>query len=174
MVKLADVASVTRAVKEREIVSRIDGEGAVEVGIYKEGDANIVDVARRVRARVPALQKTLPEGVKLQVLSDQSTFIRAAIAQVRSNALIGGLLAVLVLFVFLRDVRATAIIALAIPASIVTTFVLMFRQGITPQRDEPGRARARGGDAGGQLDRGAGEHRAPPAALGPSRWPTRW
>jgi HAE1 family hydrophobic/amphiphilic exporter-1 len=131
VVKLADVASVTRAHKEREIVSRIDGEQAVEVGVYKEGDANIVDVARRVRARVPALQKSLPEGVKLLVLSDQSTFIQSAISQVRSNALMGGLLAVLILFVFLRDVRATAIIALAIPASIVTTFVLMFRQGIT-------------------------------------------
>jgi HAE1 family hydrophobic/amphiphilic exporter-1 len=131
VVKLADVASVTRAHKEREIVSRIDGEQAVEVGVYKEGDANIVDVARRVRARVPALQKSLPEGVKLLVLSDQSTFIQSAISQVRSNALLGGLLAVLILFVFLRDVRATAIIALAIPASIVTTFVLMFRQGIT-------------------------------------------
>ncbi len=131
VVKLGDLASVTRAAKEREIVSRIDGEESVEIGIYKEGDANIVDVARRVRARVPTLQKTLPEGVRLQVLSDQSTFIQAAIGQVRSNAILGGLLAVLVLLVFLRDARATAIIALAIPASIVTTFVLMFRQGIT-------------------------------------------
>ncbi len=130
-VKLADVADVTRAYKEREIVSRIDGKPAVEVAIYKEGDANIVDVARRVRGRVPGLQKMLPAGTRVQVLSDQSTFIRAAVNQVRSNALVGGLLAILVLLAFLRDARSTAIIALAIPASIVTTFVLMYRQGIT-------------------------------------------
>ncbi len=130
-VKLGDVAEVTRAYREREIVSRIDGKPAVEVAVYKEGDANIVDVARRVRSRVPGLQDMLPAGARVQVLSDQSTFIRAAIGQVRSNALVGGLLAVLVLLVFLRDVRSTAIIALAIPASIVTTFVLMYRQGIT-------------------------------------------
>ncbi len=130
-VKLSDVAQVTRAYKEREIVSRIDGKPAVEVAVYKEGDANIVDVARRVRNRVPGLQKMLPAGTRVQVLSDQSTFIRAAVNQVRSNALVGGLLAILVLLAFLRDVRSTAIIALAIPASIVTTFVLMYRQGIT-------------------------------------------
>jgi HAE1 family hydrophobic/amphiphilic exporter-1 len=131
VVKLADVANVTRAYKEREIVTRIDGSPAVEVAIYKEGDANIVDTARRVRKALPGLQKILPNGVEARVLADQSTFIEAAIGQVRSNALIGGLLAILVLLVFLRDVRSTAIIALAIPVSIVTTFVLMFRQGVT-------------------------------------------
>jgi HAE1 family hydrophobic/amphiphilic exporter-1 len=130
-VKLADVADVTRAYREREIVSRIDGKPAVEVAIYKEGDANIVNVARWVRNRLPGLQKMLPAGTRVQVLSDQSTFIRAAVNQVRSNALLGGFLAILVLLAFLRDVRSTAIIALAIPASIVTTFVLMYRQGIT-------------------------------------------
>ncbi len=131
VVKLSDLALVSRAYKERDIVSRIDGKPAVEVAVYKEGDANVVDVARRVTGRVPSLERMLPEGVKIQVLSDQSTFIRAAIGQVRSNALVGGLLAVLILLAFLRDVRSTAIIALAIPTSIVTTFVLMYRQGIT-------------------------------------------
>ncbi len=131
VVKLADVASVTRAYKEREIVSRIDGEPAVEVAIYKEGDANIVDAARRVRRQVKRLEDNLPASVTVQVLADQSTFIQAAVNQVRSNALIGGLLAIGVLFFFLRDPRSTAIIALAIPISIVATFVLMYRQGVT-------------------------------------------
>jgi HAE1 family hydrophobic/amphiphilic exporter-1 len=131
VVKLADVAEVTRAYKEREILTRIDGRAAVELAIYKEGDANIVEVARRVRGELGRLGDVLPGEVGVQVLSDQSTFIQAAIRQVQSNALVGGLLAILVLLVFLRDLRSTAIIALAIPASIVTTFVLMYRQGIT-------------------------------------------
>jgi HAE1 family hydrophobic/amphiphilic exporter-1 len=131
VVKLGDVATVTRSYKEREILSRIDGKPAVEVAVYKEGDANIVDTAKRVRGRIPGLEGILPAGVQVRVLSDQSTFIQAAIGQVQSNALLGGLLAILVLLIFLRDVRSTAIIALAIPASIVTTFVLMYRQGVT-------------------------------------------
>jgi HAE1 family hydrophobic/amphiphilic exporter-1 len=130
-VKLKEVASVTRAYREREIVTRIDGRPAVEVAIYKEGDANLVDVAARVRGRLSGLEEVLPEGTRLEVLSDQSRFIQSAVRQVQSNALVGGLLAVLVLLVFLRDVRSTAIIALAIPASIVTTFVLMYEQGVT-------------------------------------------
>jgi len=131
VVRLRDVAQVTRSYKEREILTRIDNKPAVEIAVYKEGDANIVEVAKQVRAEAVALRKILPAGVRVQVLSDQSTFIQAAIHQVQSNALLGGVLAVLVLFVFLRDVRSTAIIALAIPASIVTTFVLMYRQGVT-------------------------------------------
>jgi HAE1 family hydrophobic/amphiphilic exporter-1 len=131
VVKLGDVATVTRAFKEREIITRINGKTAVEIAIYKEGNANIVETAARVTKRLPQLQKILPTGVRASVLSDQSTFIRASIHHVQTSAMIGGLLAILILLVFLRDLRATAIIALAIPTSIVTTFVLMYRQGIT-------------------------------------------
>jgi HAE1 family hydrophobic/amphiphilic exporter-1 len=131
VVKLGDVAKVTRAYKEREIVSRIDGQSAVEIAIYKEGDANIVDVAKRVKLHRGRLAAMLPEGIELKLLSDQSVFIESAVKQVQQNAMLGGVLAVLVLLVFLRDVRSTAIIAIAIPTSIVTTFVLMYRQGVT-------------------------------------------
>jgi HAE1 family hydrophobic/amphiphilic exporter-1 len=131
VVKLSDIATVSRRWKEREVVSRIDGNNAVEIAIYKEGDSNLVQVAEGVRRLIPGLRDVLPEGVKVSVLSDQSTFIEAAVGTVRNNALLGGVLAVLVLLVFLRDVRSTAIIALAIPTSIVATFILMYRQGIT-------------------------------------------
>jgi HAE1 family hydrophobic/amphiphilic exporter-1 len=131
VVKLSDIADVRRSFKEREIVSRIDGHTAVEIAIYKEGDANIVDVARRVRAQLPALRDLVGDGVDISVLSDQSRFIQSAVRQVQSNAILGGVLAILVLLLFLRDVRSTAIIGLSIPASIVATFVLMYRQGVT-------------------------------------------
>lgn len=131
VVRVGDVAEVTQAWREREIVSRIDGSPAVEVAIYKEGDANLVEVAQRVRAQLPALRQDLPEGLEIALLSDQSTFVEAAVKQVQGNAMLGGVLAVLVLLVFLRDVRSTAIIAVSIPISIITTFVLMHKQEIT-------------------------------------------
>ena len=131
VVRLGDVATVERAWKEREIVSRMDGEAAVEVAIYKEGDANLVDVSRRIRAAAAVLSDDLPDGMSLTVLSDQSTFVQAAVSQVQGNAMLGGVLAVLVLLVFLRDVRSTAIIAVSIPTSIVATFLLLHHQGVT-------------------------------------------
>lgn len=131
VVRLRDVAEVERSYKEREIVSRIDGLPAVEIAVHKEGDANLVEVAGRVRQELDRLTSRLPESMELRVLSDQSTFVEAAVSQVQSNAMLGGVLAVLVLLVFLRDLRSTAIIAISIPASVVATFVLMYRQGVS-------------------------------------------
>ncbi len=131
VVRLGDVAEVTRAWKEREIVSRIDGRPAVEIAVYKEGDANIVEVAKRVRRQIPRLGKMLDGSGDLTVLTDQSTFIESAVQQVRNNAMLGGVLAILVLLLFLRDFRSTAIIAVSIPTSIVATFILMYRQGVS-------------------------------------------
>jgi len=131
VVRLGDVARVERAWKEREIVSRMDGRPAVEVAIHKEGDTNLVEVAERVRAAAARLEGDLPDGMELDVLGDQSTFVQAAVRQVQSNAMLGGVLAVLVLLVFLQDLRSTAIIAVSIPTSIVATFLLLHRQGVT-------------------------------------------
>ncbi|HPF70186.1 MAG TPA: efflux RND transporter permease subunit, partial [Candidatus Krumholzibacteria bacterium] len=130
-VRLGEVAVVERTHKERTTITRIDGRESVEIAVYKEGDANIVDTARRVQADVEALQKRLPPSMRMEVLFDQSTFIAAAVREVRDNAMLGGLLAVLVLFVFLRDLRSTFIIGLAIPVSIVATFILMLTRGVS-------------------------------------------
>ncbi|UCC15463.1 MAG: efflux RND transporter permease subunit [Gammaproteobacteria bacterium] len=130
-VYLRDVASVTRGYKEREAITRLDGRESVELAIYKEGDANTVQVAKRVSSRIEALADRLPSGSQLIPIYDQSTFISQAIAQVRSAAILGGLLAVLVLYAFLRDARATFIIGVAIPISVIGTFVLMYSSNIT-------------------------------------------
>ncbi|MCP4546761.1 MAG: efflux RND transporter permease subunit [bacterium] len=125
IVKLEDVARITRDFKEREIISRVAGKEAVELALYKEGNANTVQVARRTKNRLDALREDLPEGIELVVLSDQSVFIEQSLNEVRNNALLGGLLAVFVLFLFLKDRRSTAIIALVIPTSIMATFFVM-------------------------------------------------
>ena len=124
-IRLADVASITRGYREREIISRVQGKDAVELALYKEGHANTVQVARGVKNRLEWLNENLPEGVHTDILFDQSTFIESSINEVRSNAIIGGVLAVLILFLFLKDRRSTAIISLVIPLSILATFFAM-------------------------------------------------
>jgi len=128
---LRDVATVTRGYKEREAVTRIDGRESVELAVYKEGDANTVQVARRISQRIDSIGDQLPPGTELRLVYDQSVFISQAIGQVKSAAVIGGLLAILVLYAFLRDARATFIIGVAIPVSVIGTFVLMYASEIT-------------------------------------------
>ena len=124
-VRLQDVATITRGYKEREIISRVHAQEAVELALYKEGHANTVQVARDVKRRLAQLDENLPEGVQTEVLFDQSTFIEQALGEVRSNALLGGLLAICVLYLFLREQRSTLIIGLVIPLSIMATFFAM-------------------------------------------------
>jgi HAE1 family hydrophobic/amphiphilic exporter-1 len=128
---LRDVATVSRGYKDREAITRVNGQEAIELAVYKEGDANTVLLADGVRARVKELEENLPEGTRVRQVYDQSTFIGAAISEVKSAALLGGLLAILVLYAFLRDARATLISSIAIPVSVLGTFVLMYAFDLT-------------------------------------------
>jgi HAE1 family hydrophobic/amphiphilic exporter-1 len=130
---LGDVAEVWRGTKDRQIIARLDGQESVELGIYKEGDANTVTVSKAVRAKLGGLKndKTFPAGVEHRVVFDQAGFIEQSVNNVLSSAILGGLLATIVLFVFLRDVRSTLIIGVSIPVSIMATFALMYQTGIT-------------------------------------------
>jgi HAE1 family hydrophobic/amphiphilic exporter-1 len=125
-VYLKDVATVTRGYKDREAITRVNGKEAIELAVYKEGDANTVQLAQGIRDRIKVMEKNLPEGTSIRTVYDQSTFIAAAIGEVKSAALIGGLLAILVLYAFLRDARTTMIAGIAIPVSVLGTFVLMY------------------------------------------------
>ncbi|MCC5861071.1 MAG: efflux RND transporter permease subunit [Gammaproteobacteria bacterium] len=128
---LRDIAEVKRGFREREAITRLDGAESIEIGLYREGDANTVRVAGNIADRLTLLQRSLPSNLELVVINDQSVFISAAIQQVRSAALLGGLLAILVLYGFLRNFRATVIVGLAIPVSVIGTFLLMFATDIT-------------------------------------------
>jgi HAE1 family hydrophobic/amphiphilic exporter-1 len=132
-VLLGDVADVQRGTKERGIITRYNGDESVELAIYKEGDANTVQVAEAVQARLGSLkdQQGFPKNLQWAVVFNQADFISASVSDVLSAALVGGLLATLILFLFLRDVRSTLIIALSIPVSILATFALMYQTGIT-------------------------------------------
>ena len=130
-VYLRDIATIEQAYKERKAIIRMDGREAVEIAIYKEGDANTVSVARAVKERLEVVRERLPDGMRIVSVDDQSLFIGQAISEVVMAALLGGLLAVMVIFIFLRDLRSTIIIAVAIPISIIATFFLMDQAGIT-------------------------------------------
>ena len=129
VVRVADVGEVTRGHKQREVITRFDGQEAVELAIYKEGDANTVQVAKAVEGRLESISKELPEGIEVVTGLDQSEFIQASIREVLSNAFLGGGIAILVLLFFLKDARSTLIIGVSIPISVVATFFLMYRTG---------------------------------------------
>jgi HAE1 family hydrophobic/amphiphilic exporter-1 len=128
---VGDVAEVVRGFKEQEEITRVGGVESVEIAVFKEGDANIVTTVREVRRNLDTIESDLPEGHAITVLFDQSRFIERAINEVRMAALVGGVLALLILFAFLRDVRSTLIIATSIPISVIATFLVMYRLDIS-------------------------------------------
>jgi HAE1 family hydrophobic/amphiphilic exporter-1 len=130
-VYLRDVAGVRHGYKEREAITRLNGVEAVEVAIYKEGDANTVAVAREVEKRLAQIRKELPANLELVKVYDQSTFITQAVNEVIDAGIIGGLLAIIILYFFLRNFATTAIIAVSIPVSVVATFNLMYGTNLT-------------------------------------------
>lgn len=130
-VRLRDVAAVASGFRDQEVILRHDGAEGVELRVFKEGDANTVQVAAGVRARLEELEVSVPAGLALAVLFDQSQFIEGAISEVTRNAWEGGLLAILVIALFLRDRRATGVVALAIPVSVVATFFVMQQMGLS-------------------------------------------
>ena len=130
-VYLRDIAQVAMRYKEREAVTRINGVEAVELAMYKEGDANTVAVAKQIKRRLESLGKSLGDELKLDIIYDQSVFIEDAVGEVIDNGIQGGLLATLILYLFLRNVWSTVIIALSIPVAVVISFNLMYAAGVT-------------------------------------------
>jgi HAE1 family hydrophobic/amphiphilic exporter-1 len=124
-IRLKDIADVRQGYKEREGIVRIDGHEAIELAIYKEGDANTVSVAKAVKAQIEKLKESLPTGTSLGMIEDQSVFIEGALSDVKKDALIGGVLAILIIFFFLGDAWSTFIISLSLPVSLIATFFFM-------------------------------------------------
>src|SRR3989454_972795 len=125
LVKLKDVARVELGPEDDRSIFRYNGSPAVAIGVVRQSKANLIDVARNIREALPSIQQTLPPGVKLQTAWDGSVFVTHSINDARLTLLIAAILVVLIIFVFLRNVRATIIPGLAIPASIAATFALV-------------------------------------------------
>ncbi len=126
-----DVATVTDGTEEAKSAALLNGRPAVGLDILKQSGTNTVKVADDIGKAVAALRKELPPGVELAVVRDNSQEIRDSVQDVLFNLVIGGVLAVAIVFLFLGNWRSTAIAALAIPASIVATFFAMKLGGFT-------------------------------------------
>ena len=127
---LKEVATVQFLNARPENIVRINGKRSIGLSIYKEMRFNTVKVVDEVTRQLAVIENALP-GYHFQVISNQGTFIKSAIGEVKSSAVLGVILAIVVLFVFLRRMGTTLIVSLAIPISIVATFNLMFFNGLS-------------------------------------------
>ena len=127
---LRDVAAIHFENREPENIVRVNGKRSIGISVFKEMDYNTVKAVEGVQTSIGKIRKSLP-GYEIRVISDQATFINNSIGEVKNSALLGILLAVVVLFVFLRRVGTTLIVAVSIPVSIIATFSLMYFGGLT-------------------------------------------
>ncbi len=128
--RLEEIADVRLAEKKVESMVHRDGERTINISVQKSSDANTVEVARALRAEIESLQGTL-QGAQLDIFLDNAVNVENSIDNVVQSALLGGLLAVVILFMFLRHFRSTLVIGLSIPISIIATFILVYYNGIT-------------------------------------------
>ncbi|SCY94852.1 efflux RND transporter permease subunit [Alkaliphilus peptidifermentans] len=129
-VPLKEIAAITLLNNESMEIARLDGKPSIRITLQKQPVANTVKVANDVNSELEKLRDLLP-GVTIEPIIDQSVYIKKAIGNVGKTAIYGGFLAVLVLFLFLRNGRSTMVIALAIPISILATFALMYFSNLT-------------------------------------------
>jgi HAE1 family hydrophobic/amphiphilic exporter-1 len=129
-VYLRDIAEVKDSTEDLRSFTRINGKPGVRLRITKQSGQNTVAIADAVRAEVDRMNNDIA-GLRLEVLDDSSIFIKRSIAAVQEAALLGAILVVAIIFIFLRNLRSTFIIATSIPISIVGTFALLYFGGFT-------------------------------------------
>ncbi|HEY0150410.1 MAG TPA: efflux RND transporter permease subunit [Longimicrobium sp.] len=127
-IRLGDVAQIRDELQERESVARFNGRDAVGVLVFKEAGANTVRVAQRVKRLLTDFERD-PRGIRVAVAQSQAEFISGALANVGQEVIAGGVLAFLVLFAFLREVRYPIAVAIALPICVVATCVLLYALG---------------------------------------------
>ena len=130
-VRLTDVAEVIDSVEDIRNEGQANGKRSVLVIIYKQPNANIIETVDEIRALLPELQAAMPNDVDLQVVSDRTTTIRAALKEVGEALVIGVILVVLVTFAFLRSVRAGFVASVSVPVSLIATFGGMYLLGFS-------------------------------------------
>ncbi|UCH36788.1 MAG: efflux RND transporter permease subunit, partial [Armatimonadota bacterium] len=130
-VRLGDIAQVYDTHKERQSITRLNLEPTVSISIVKAAEANIVQTANGIREAVRRLNRELPAGTEITVVLDESQFAEESVADVTYSLLLGGLLCIVIVFLFLRSLRSTAIVSLALPTSVISAFGLMYFAGFT-------------------------------------------
>ena len=130
-VKVKDIGYAEDSSEEPRTAARLDGLPSVTLTVAKQSGMNTVETSDAIRDRLAELAPTLPKDVRWQIIADQATFIKASLHNIKEHLIEGSLLAAIVIFFFLANVRTTLISAIAIPTSIVSTFALMAAMGFT-------------------------------------------
>jgi len=124
-VRIRDIGRAEDGMEERRSIARFNGIPAVGFGIQKQSGANTVQVIDRIKKELINIRKSLPPGMTINIAFDQSTFIKRSINEVQNHLFLGGFLAVVAVFLFLRNIRTTLISAVALPVSVIATFTLI-------------------------------------------------
>ena len=130
-VRLSDVAQVTDSVQNVRAAGYLNGKRAITMMIFRQPGANIIGTVDRIRAQLPFIQASIPLGIDTTIVLDRTTTIRASVGDVEKTLLISIGLVIVVVFVFLRNGRATLIPAVAVPVSLIGTFAVMYLFGYT-------------------------------------------
>lgn len=133
-ITIGDLGRVRDGVVEARSLSRYNGVNAVTLAVRKQSGANAVTAVDAIREHLPAIEAALPPGVRLEITRDWSTFTRHAVAELEQHIVVGGLLASLVVLLFMGNLRSTLIAAVAIPTSVITTFTLMYAMDFSVNR----------------------------------------
>jgi HAE1 family hydrophobic/amphiphilic exporter-1 len=130
-IRIRDLGWAEDGTREQRSASRLNGQPAVALEIRRQTDANTVEVIEAVKAAIPRVATQLPGDVRLEVIEDQSRYIYEALHEIRAHLILGSLLASLVVFAFMKSWRSTLIAAVAIPASVISTFGMMWAMDFT-------------------------------------------
>jgi HAE1 family hydrophobic/amphiphilic exporter-1 len=131
VVRLRDVADVVDGFEDQTTLVRVNGTEAVTFEVRKQSGKNTVEIAHAVKARLAELEKTFPKGTSTALLIDQSRFIEVELSSVQHHIVLGAGMAVLIILVFMMDLRSTLISAVALPTSVIGTFYAMYLLGFT-------------------------------------------
>ncbi|HEY0380069.1 MAG TPA: efflux RND transporter permease subunit [Pyrinomonadaceae bacterium] len=130
-VKISDIGYIEDGAEEQRTQALLNGQPAVTLVVSKQSGQNTVAVADAVKERLAEIKPTMPPGFKTEIVGDQSIFIKASLESIQTHLVEGGILAAIVVFIFLWSIRSTFIAAIAIPTSIIATFGLMAAMGFT-------------------------------------------
>lgn len=130
VIRLGDIAAVNLVAEDISTISRTNGANSITMAIQKQSGRNTVQVSERIKEEVERLQRDYP-NTQIDIVLDTADFIVQSINTVAQNAILGSLLAVLILYIFLKNIRTTLIIGVAIPISLITSFILLYFNGIT-------------------------------------------
>ncbi|MGD5489554.1 efflux RND transporter permease subunit, partial [Xanthomonas citri pv. citri] len=130
-VTIADVAQIVDGLENDRTGGWYQGTPAVIIDIQRQPGANVIDVVSQIRAEIPKVQRAIPAGVNLTIVSDRTVTIRASVHDVQFTLILSVVLVTLVVLLFLRSLRATLIAGVALPLSLITSFGIMYFAGFS-------------------------------------------